>query len=302
MSAILHAGIDNILWLQEFQTPGSYALWEIFTNFGGTYYLYMVPALLWVVDYRLGLRVVVVLTATLIVNSILKELFAQPRPFEFDPRVVSDGEIGYGLPSGHAQLAVLFWGVLADWVDRKPFWIFALAMMFLMGMSRMILGVHFPTDVFAGWLLGGVMLWAYRRYRAGFEARLAELDSPRLSLEILMAAGASFVLVWMAGTELAPLGAGAAGMILGAGFGAAVGTRLLSFQGHGPWWQRILRYCLGLVVLLFFLATISRAGIPEGGLGALVLAGELALIGGWLTLGGPWLFEMLSLSRQSEAV
>ena len=91
-------------------------------------------------------------------------------------------------------------------------------------------------------------------------------------------------------------------MILGAGFGAAVGTRLLSFQGHGPWWQRILRYCLGLVVLLFFLATISRAGIPEGGLGALVLAGELALIGGWLTLGGPWLFEMLSLSRQSEAV
>jgi len=302
LSAILHAGIDNILWLQEFQTPGSYAFWAIFTNFGGTYYLYMVPALLWAVDYRLGLRILLVLIATLIVNSILKELFAQPRPFECDPRVVSDGEIGYGLPSGHAQLAVLFWGVLADWVDRKPFWIFALAMMFLMGMSRMILGVHFPTDVFAGWLLGGVMLWAYRRYRADFEAWLAELDSPRLSLELLMAAVASFVLVWLAGTELAPLGAGAAGMILGAGFGAVVGTRLLSFQGHGPWWQRILRYCLGLVVLLFFLATISRAGIPEGGPGALVLAAELAWMGGWLTLGGPWLFERLSLSRQSEAV
>ena len=73
LSAILHAGIDNILWLQEFQTPGSYALWTIFTNFGGTYYLYMVPALLWVVDYRLGLRVLLMLTATLIVNSILKE-------------------------------------------------------------------------------------------------------------------------------------------------------------------------------------------------------------------------------------
>jgi hypothetical protein len=56
LNGILEAGIENILWLQQFQTAQTYVFWEVFTNFGGSYYLYLVPALLWSVDYRMGLR------------------------------------------------------------------------------------------------------------------------------------------------------------------------------------------------------------------------------------------------------
>ena len=58
--------------------------WEVFTNFGGTYYLFLIPVLLWCVDYRVGLRVLLVFVATLVLNAILKEAFAAPRPFEVD--------------------------------------------------------------------------------------------------------------------------------------------------------------------------------------------------------------------------
>ena len=302
MREILQSGIENILWLQQFQTEHSYELWEIFTNFGGTYYLYMVPAIVWVIDYRMGLRLLSMLTLTLVLNAILKEVFAQPRPFEFDARVVSPGELGYGLPSGHAQLAVVFWGVLAGWVDRRPFWFFAISMMFLMGLSRVILGVHFPTDVLLGWVLGGLTLWAYFRYQIGFEGWFVGLAPGRQALWVVAAAGGSFLCVGVVGTELVLLGAGAAGMILGGGLGGIVAARVLSFEGHGPVWKRIVRYVLGLAVLLVFLGTVSGLEIPEGVAGGLLVIAELTIFGAWLTLGAPWLFERLRLSRAPGVV
>ena len=61
MHEILEAGIEFILWNQRLQTPATYGFFEIFTNFGGSYYIYMIPALLWCVDYRTGLRVVAII-------------------------------------------------------------------------------------------------------------------------------------------------------------------------------------------------------------------------------------------------
>ena len=77
------------------------------------------------------MRVIPIFALTLFVNTTLKEWIAQPRPFEMDPRVVSDGERGYGLPSGHAQLVVVFWGVIASWVAQPWFWAVSIAVMFL---------------------------------------------------------------------------------------------------------------------------------------------------------------------------
>lgn len=300
MNGILEAGIENILWLQQFQTAQTYVFWEVFTNFGGSYYLYLVPALLWSVDYRMGLRLLLLFTATLILNSILKEAFAAPRPFALDARIVSSGEIGYGLPSGHAQLAVVFWGVLADWIDRKPFWIFAFAMMFLMGLSRLVLGVHFPTDVLAGWFLGGVTLWLYRTYRVGFEAWLVALSEGRQLGWVTLAGTGAFLATQVVARELNLLGAGAAGFVLGGGVGAVVGQHILSFRGDGPLWQRVARLLIGIPLMLLFLALVSGAGIPEGWIGALMIALALAILGSFLTLGGPWLFQLLRLSPMSR--
>ena len=301
MGEIHDLGTEFILWVQRFHSPGATSLWKVFTNFGGTYYVGMIPALLWCVDYRTGLRVLAVFTATIVLNTALKEWFAQPRPYQWDFRVDSPGEQGYGLPSGHAQLAVVFWGVIASWVDRVGFWWFAIAMMFLIGFSRVAIAVHFPSDVLLGWALGALTLWLYLRYGSGVEAWRTRYPLAGQVGWALTAGAVVFVFVQLVPGGQSPMNAGAAGLIAGGGLGAAVGLRALSFTGRGSVLQRVLPFTVGMLVMLPLMGAMQRIGMPDGGLGRLVIVVDLAVIGLWLTLGAPWLFEKLRLSVPSNA-
>lgn len=87
----------------------------------------------------------------------LKQLFRQPRPDVFPPLSV---ETGFGFPSGHALLSVCFFGYVAFWVAAqgpRAWWrwgvaLLSVGMALLIALSRLYLGVHWPTDVAAGGL------------------------------------------------------------------------------------------------------------------------------------------------------
>ncbi len=101
-----------------------------------------------------------------VANSALKALIARARPDLLDPIVV---ERGFSFPSGHSALGMVAYGVLAVLVSRsrlplaaRRIVIVALAtLIVLIGLSRIWLGVHYPTDVLAGWAAGGVIVLAY---------------------------------------------------------------------------------------------------------------------------------------------
>lgn len=70
----------------------------------------------------------------------------------------------YSFPSGHSYISALVFGFLAivasTWLPYG--WLLALllvAMIFLVGVSRVYLGAHFPSDVLAGWILGGTIVY-----------------------------------------------------------------------------------------------------------------------------------------------
>ena len=72
---------------------------------------------------------------------------------------------GYAFPSGHSATAVALYGALAlivarhgDARARRAAIAAAVALSVLVGVTRVYLGVHYPTDVLAGWLLGGAVL------------------------------------------------------------------------------------------------------------------------------------------------
>ncbi|HQU74822.1 MAG TPA: phosphatase PAP2 family protein [Calditrichia bacterium] len=90
-------------------------------------------------------------------STVLKPLFAQPRPCKIMEgfRLLVHCGSSYGFPSGHATNIAVFATVMAAFYRRATAALVLLA--FLVGFSRIYVGVHFPLDVLAGWLLGVVI-------------------------------------------------------------------------------------------------------------------------------------------------
>lgn len=91
---------------------------------------------------------------------VLKALFQRPRP-DIVPRL-TDIDASWSLPSGHAANSAAVYGAIALiatvlwWRkrQRRAIWAVAGLLVFLIGLSRVWLGVHWPSDVLAGWLVG----------------------------------------------------------------------------------------------------------------------------------------------------
>ena len=96
-------------------------------------------------------------------SQALKALFGRARP---DAALQLVDAINASFPSGHAMLSAVVWLTLgaltARFVQRRRVKVFALAgaalVTVLVGISRVYLGVHWPSDVLAGWSLGAA--WA----------------------------------------------------------------------------------------------------------------------------------------------
>ena len=97
-------------------------------------------------------------------SELFKLLFARARPALQSALIA---ETGYSFPSGHTLVAVCFYGVLAYFIlkavksmrARTATLIVAIIIVFGIGFSRIYLGVHWPTDVLASFLLGAGWLF-----------------------------------------------------------------------------------------------------------------------------------------------
>ncbi len=107
-------------------------------------------------------RVAMMLFISGLINAFLKDFFQDARPaieLMLDPKVGTS----YGWPSGHSQIAVTLWGLLAYELKNKWATVGAIIIIILIAFSRMYLGVHDLGDVFAGLIIGGMILliWHY---------------------------------------------------------------------------------------------------------------------------------------------
>lgn len=133
-------------------------------------YLLAPLTILWLWYWRRQRMTALALTVSVagagILGAALKILFARPRPTVFPPLI---SELTYSFPSGHTLAAIAFYGFIAYLLwqqDRRMgavlAWLFAL----LIALSRIYLGVHYPSDVLGSFSIGllwlGVVIGGYR--------------------------------------------------------------------------------------------------------------------------------------------
>lgn len=128
------------------------------------------------------------LVCVVFINQVLKYIVQRPRPEGF--RLVS--EVGYSFPSGHSMVSMAFYGLCAWMVwkyerDRILRWVCCLSfglMVIFVGMSRIYLGVHYASDVIAGFCVSIAWLAIYTKIFCPLfmpdehERRLEEVESP----------------------------------------------------------------------------------------------------------------------------
>ena len=149
---------QDLSWVEGIRTPALSVFFEnislagyptfliLFISFG---YFFWSPS-------RFS-RIAMMLFISGLINGFLKDFFQDPRPLielMLDPKVGTS----YGWPSGHAQIAVTLWGLIAYELKDKRATIGAGILIFLIAFSRMYLGVHDLGDVISGLIIGTIIL------------------------------------------------------------------------------------------------------------------------------------------------
>jgi undecaprenyl-diphosphatase len=116
-------------------------------------------------SWRPLLILVAMASGAIAIEKVVEVVVARPRP---PSTWMVDFQSGWSFPSGHAmRSAAVYGGAACLTVRLRAFsrrtqlacWGIAAALSFLVGASRVYLGVHWPTDVAGGWILGTGWLW-----------------------------------------------------------------------------------------------------------------------------------------------
>lgn len=152
-----------LLFIQEYlRTPFLTPIFKIITYLGnnGAIWIMITMALLCFKKTRKSgiLAVVALLCAFLIDNVILKNVIARTRPYEVIDglQILIQKQKDYSFPSGHTgssfAAAIIFFQTLP-----KKYGISAIVLASLIGISRLYVGVHYPSDVICGFLIGMII-------------------------------------------------------------------------------------------------------------------------------------------------
>ncbi len=165
-----------ILWIQAHMVNPIWTKMMVFLstlgNHGMIFIALGILLLLFGIRYKnllyAGIRLFLCLgTTALVCNVILKPYVARLRPYDvLGFPIVVPPLADYSFPSGHTSAA--FAAATAIYAYHKKWGIVAYIFAVCMGISRLYLGVHFPSDVLMGGILGFVMakitLWVCKKY------------------------------------------------------------------------------------------------------------------------------------------
>ena len=163
--------VTFMVWLQQILGDVGGKIAGFITMLGEeTIYVAILGFIYWSLNKAYGIYLGENLMTALVLNPMVKNIFDRRRPYvdhkdiKCLKAVEADADIndltaqGYSFPSGHSTNAMTLYGSLALYGKKRFLTVIGIVMPLLIGISRVCLGVHYPTDVLVGWLLGGIAI------------------------------------------------------------------------------------------------------------------------------------------------
>lgn len=302
------AGLAVILWFQSWRTDHVTVFFQPFNRAGEeTFFLIALTIIYWTINKAVGRRLTVIFLASAWLNAFCKSWWQRPRPFQVSSDVKPPYTVtGYGLPSGHTQTATTVGAVLMAETRKRWALILLFLYMFLMGISRMVHGVHFPQDVVLGWILGIavvlILLGLENRFRSEISGITASGVAICSMVVIFVMIGLGFA-VESEPHRMAGIVTPAA-VLAGVIPGFYLESKYLRFSTGGRLTQRWWRYLTGIIAALLIKEGLKPLLeiINDQSLFMTVFVRFIRyfLLGLWISAGAPWLFTRTRLAAREN--
>lgn len=250
--------------LESIRNPVMDSIMLAVTNFGSeALFIAAAVVVYWCFSKKYGYYIMATGMIGTALNQFLKIICRVPRPWVRDPSftIVEAARAdagGYSFPSGHTQTVTSVMGGIARFTKKKAVRVVCIVIVLLVALSRMYLGVHYPTDVGFGLVCGVVLVFAlYPVFEKSDE-------DPRgmyiifTVTAVLSLAAALYVEFrpWPADTDPDNLAESVKtlnmmfGCTAAAAIGAPIERRKINFDVRAPWWAQLLKILLGLVLVI----------------------------------------------------
>ena len=151
--------LSIMLFFQSIRTPLVEKAAEVASMFGEIAIPLLVEIiLLWCFSRKKAFALASSLLSALLASQTLKAIFRVPRPFQVHPDLIEGGRLstatGYSFPSGHSTTSGACYSSIAMIAWKRWATVICLVPIILVPISRLVLGVHWPSDVAAGTAIG----------------------------------------------------------------------------------------------------------------------------------------------------
>lgn len=275
--------VEWIIFVQSFSNPVLDKFFILITRLGEENFIMLMTGLtLWCISKKLGYRLGFVYLTSTVVNFGLKEAFNVPRPIGMEgvKSLYTETALGSSFPSGHSQHTAAFWTTVMMDLKRKYLYVFGGVLIFLVGLSRVYLGLHTPLDVLGGITIG--CLWAAVAYKLFDYAQKRRNYSIFLIIILLVLAG-----VFLKHDYFYKL----VGTLIGFFAGFFIETSVIHFNEKCGMVENLVKIVIGFGFLI-----ILKEGL-KGVLPAVPFSDffRYLSIGIWFTVGAPLIFRVLRL-------
>lgn len=273
-------------YVQSFSNETLDSFFEIITMLGEEWFFIILFAIFfWCFNKSFGYKLAFICLTSAAINTIIKEIVKLPRPIGYEgiKSIRVETAEGYSFPSGHTQQSSSLFATLM--IEFKKKWLYFIGVLgiLLVGFSRMYLGVHWPSDVIGGLIIG--ILWTMIAIKIfdwskdrGNPMLLGVFVIPMIILMLFFQTATYYKVV---------------GTLLTLWIGYIIDDKYFSFVTKAVWWKQILKLVIGFLGLILIKVYVKKL-LP------LTIYSDFlryALMGIWMTVISPIIYRALYIEE-----